>query len=73
MSRFVVTYRPGAVVSKHGPLAITAEKTEVLIEADYFKLEAGHLVFRDNGSRGSYPVTVKVIAPGIWAEVDQEL
>jgi hypothetical protein len=44
-----------------------AYETEV-IEADYFVLQSGHLIFRNERS-GTYPETVRVLAPGSWAQL----
>ena len=41
---------------------------EVRIEADYMKIENGHLIFREE-VRHSYPNTIRVFAPGAWREV----
>lgn len=38
-----------------------------LVEADYLKLENGHLIFR-NEVRPSYPKIVLVVAPGEWSQ-----
>jgi hypothetical protein len=44
-------------------------KSYVIVKADYFRLEGGHLVFRDNSRCGSYPETHRAFAPGMWSEV----
>ena len=41
------------------------------INADYMKLENGHLIFRKfGGHSNSYPETTRVFAPGTWREVE---
>lgn len=49
------------------------ERTEV-VTADYMKLDAGHLAFRNHTSSptGGYPEVVRVFAPGAWLEVEAE-
>lgn len=39
------------------------------VEADYFTLEHGHLVFKNNTRPGYYPEAIRVFAPGAWMEV----
>lgn len=40
-----------------------------IVKADYVALQGGHLCFR-NQTRGSYPDTVRVFAPGAWLEFE---
>lgn len=38
------------------------------VQADYYKIEQGALIFRVN-NRGSYPIAVHTFAAGYWLEV----
>lgn len=40
-----------------------------IVEAEYFKVENGLLIFRIR-QRGDYPLTVHVFAPGVWSDVE---
>lgn len=43
-------------------------RSSVEVEADYFKIEGGNVIFR-NAVRGSYPDVVRVFAAGHWHEI----
>lgn len=44
--------------------------THVVVEADYYRVEAGVITFRRHAGRGEdYPEAVKTFAPGYWADV----
>ena len=65
MKRFIVTLEiPTHYDWQQTPISWA----EVRIEADYMKIENGHLIFREE-VRHSYPDTVRVFAPGAWREV----
>lgn len=40
------------------------------VDADYFRIEAGVLIFRNTGHGNNYPEAVHVFAAGVWAEVE---
>jgi hypothetical protein len=65
MKRFVVTLAVPIVYDYKGA---PTQWAEARIMADYMKIENGHLIFREE-VRGSYPNTVRVLAPGAWREV----
>lgn len=45
---------------------------ERIVEADYIRLDEGHLIFRNNNRGGPYPTTVRIFAPGRWLEIREE-
>lgn len=44
-------------------------KTSVKVEANYYRIVDGCLIFRNNVGGNSYPETVAVFAAGYWLEV----
>lgn len=61
--RFQVTYLP-----------IRAERDVVIVrtaivDADYYKVEGGALIFRTYANRTQYPDAAHTFAAGVWAEV----
>lgn len=65
MSKFTVTYLP----NNHLELQPSVD----IVEADYYRVEGGALVFRTYARQGhdnGYPHTVHTFAAGVWAEVE---
>ena len=54
-------------VTKEIPRTYGFDFNHEIINADYMKLEGGHLIFRQE-VRHSYPETIRVFAPGSWTE-----
>ena len=42
----------------------------VIVEADYFRIEAGVLIFRNSKIGNQYPEVVHCFAAGVWQEVE---
>jgi hypothetical protein len=65
MKQFLVTLSAPILYDYNGA-ATRWDQTR--IAANYMKIENGHLIFREE-VRGSYPNTVRALAPGAWREV----
>ena len=42
----------------------------VMVEADYFRIEGGALIFRNSKIGNQYPEVVHCFAAGVWQEVE---
>lgn len=40
------------------------------VEADYFRIVDGALIFRNSARGNTYPEAVRVFASGVWTEVE---
>lgn len=70
MNKYVVTYHP---LFPAGPKHGFGHAGSDIVEADYYRIEGGALIFRNNArhaNNNGYPQTVHVFAAGIWAEVE---
>jgi hypothetical protein len=47
---------------------VASMKKRVTVEADYFRIDAGTLVFRNTNPYG-YPYMVRCFASGMWVDV----
>lgn len=64
MKHFTVKYP--MIMTSYGEVI----EREVVVQADYFRIEAGILTFRRSPRFGEqFPAAVRVFAPGCWAEV----
>ena len=48
----------------------TVEALSVLVEADYFRIQDGALIFRNKMIGNHYPEVVHVFAAGVWLAVE---
>lgn len=59
-------------------LSISLMRDEILasditmVEADYFRIVDGALIFRNSSRGNNYPEAVHVFASGTWAEVEPD-
>ena len=56
-------------MAKYEVMSITSIPPAVKVEADYFVIEAGHLIFRRTRYGNTYPITVLALASGNWTQV----
>jgi hypothetical protein len=48
---------------------VAGMKKRLAVEADYFRIDCGTLVFRNTNPHGGYPCMVRCFAAGMWVDV----